>query len=162
MTGHAKLITSYANDLPVVGANAKKFTQEVYSIGVSFGYSMQDIRASAMANKSLDQRLANAARKSVLTKMNDLALYGDDDTSLKGFIDYPNINMYTVMADGTGSSAQWKDKTPDQILRDINEAAQDVRTLTNSVESVNTLLVPDYHYGLLATTLDLQLLTLQS
>ena len=152
MTGHAKLITSYANDLPVVGANAKKFTQEVYSIGVSFGYSMQDIRASAYANKSLDQRLANASRKAVLTKMNDLALYGDADTSLKGFIDYPNINMYTVMADGTGSKSEWETKTSDQILRDINEAAQEVRSLTNSVEFVNTLLVPDTQYGLLATT----------
>jgi len=152
MVGHAKLIHNYANDLPVVGATGKKFTHDVYSLGVSFGYSMQDIRAAAMAGKSLDQRLANAARKAVLTKMNDLAFYGDGDTNMPPFISNPNINAYTVPADGTGSSKAWADKTPDQILRDINDAAQAVRTITKSVEQVNTLLVPDAQYGHLATT----------
>jgi len=152
MVGHAKLIHNYSNDLPVVGASGKKFTHDVYSLGVSFGYSMQDIRAAAMAGKSLDQRLANAARKAVLTKMNDLAFYGDSDTNIPKFISNPNISAYTVPADGTSTSKLWANKTPDQILRDINDAAQAVRTVTKSVEQVNTLLVPDAQYGVLATT----------
>lgn len=152
MVGHAKLIHSYANDLPVVGAFGKEFTSKIYSQGVSFGYSMQDVRNAAFGNVPLNQRLANAARKAVLTQTNDLAFYGDAEAGLQGFINHPNVNYYTVPADGTSSSQAWETKTPDQILRDMNAAAVEVRSVTKSSEVVNTMILPDKQYGHIAVT----------
>lgn len=152
MLGHAKLIHNYANDLPVVNVKAKEFTSKVYSEGVSFGYSIQDIRESKAEGKALDTKLAAAARRSVELLTNDLAFYGDEDTDLQAFFNNPNVNYYTVPADGTGSSKLWANKTPDLILRDINHAAMMVRTVTKATEYVDTLILPDEQYGHIATT----------
>ena len=64
MVGVAKIIANYATDLPRADVRGKKFTSPVESLGASYGYSVQDIRAAAKAGKPLEQRKANAARRS--------------------------------------------------------------------------------------------------
>jgi len=59
--GTAKLISNYADDLPLANVKGKKFSAPVHSMGIGFAYSVQDIRASQMANKRLEQRDATAA-----------------------------------------------------------------------------------------------------
>ncbi len=152
MVGHAKLIHNYANDLPVANVKGKEFTSQVYSEGISYGYSIQDIRESQMAGKGLETRLAASARRAVELLTNDLAFFGDPATSLQPFLNNDNVNYYTVKADGTGSSKLWKDKTPDLIVRDIGEASTLVRTVSKATEVVNTLLLADAEYGHIATT----------
>lgn len=44
--GMAKLLHTYAMDLPNVELTASKTTRQIYGMGVAFGYSLQDIRAA--------------------------------------------------------------------------------------------------------------------
>ena len=150
--GHAKLIHSYANDLPVVNVKGAEFTRKVYSQGISFGYSLQDIRASQYAGKALDQRLANAARKQMMSLTNDLAFYGDDSVSMPPFINNPNVNAYVVPQNAGSTGTEWDKKTPDEIIADINGAATMPRLVTKGVERVTHMLLPDEQYGHIAST----------
>lgn len=150
--GMAKIIESYANDLPRADIRGKEFTQVIKSIGSSYGYSIQEIRASKMVGRSLTQRQANAARRANDQQVNKLAWFGSDEWNIMGLLNNPNIPTASVAADGSGATTQWVNKTPDQILRDMNRLANGIMALTKGVETPNTLLLPVDQYTLVAST----------
>lgn len=149
--GFAKIISDYSNDLPRVDVYGEEVTQKVKSIGDSFGYSIQEIRESQMAGKSLDQRRANAARRAQEEKHNTIAWNGDSEYNLQGFIDFPGITEYTL-PDGTGGTTDWASKTPDEIIADMNGIVTAVISSTNGREVPDTMLLPIDQYELIATT----------
>lgn len=151
-TGMAKVISSFADDLPRADVRGQEFTQTVKSIGCSYGYTLQDIRAAQMAGRSLTDRQSRAARLAHDQKVNRLAWFGDDLYNLPGFLNNPNVPAAPVPADGTGNTTEWINKTPDQILRDLNLIANTVAQTTKGVESPDTMLLPIAQYTLIAST----------
>lgn len=148
----AKLISSYADDLPRADVKGKEFISPVKSLGASYGYNVQEVRAARMAGKPLEQRRADAAKRAILQKENTIALFGDSASGLKGFINNPNISSVVLPADGTGSSALFSAKTADQILRDLNSVCNFIFSNTKGVEQPDTLLLPVSTFTFLATT----------
>jgi hypothetical protein len=151
-TGLARVVSSYADDLPRADIRGKQFTQQVKSLGISYGYSLQEIRSAMFAGKPLQMRQANAARLANDQKANRLAWFGESDFNLVGFLYAPNVPAASVPNDGTGPSTLWVNKTPDQILRDMNQLANGIADLTNGVEAPNTLILPIEQYTLIAST----------
>jgi len=150
--GMAKLIHNYAEDLPNIELNATESTRLIYSSGVAFGYSLQDIRSAAYAGKPLEQRKANAARRQMLYLENQLAFNGDATTQIPPFINNSQTIKVTLSNGATGGSTTWATKTPDEIIKDINAMCSAIRTTTNGVETPNTLLLPEKQYTQIATT----------
>jgi hypothetical protein len=150
--GLARVIESYADDLPRADIRGKEYTQLVNSIGVSYGYSVQEIRAAVYVGRSLTQRQANAARRANDQKINRLAWFGDDLYQILGLINNANVPSATVLNDGIGATTQWVNKTPDQILADMNTLANSISFVTKGVEMPNTLLLPVAQYTLIAST----------
>lgn len=150
--GFAKIVSSYASDFPRCDIKGKEFSSIVKSLGDSYGYNVQEIRAAMMAGKPLQQRRANAARRAILAKEHDLAMWGDAVHNLGGFLTNTNIPSGTVPADGVGPSTLWSTKTPEQWLRDMSLCAAGPTTNTNGVEQANVLLLPLEHYSMVAST----------
>lgn len=150
--GRARIIRSYADDLPEAGVIGTQLTNPVVSIGSSYRYSHQEIRASQFANVNLPMRQAEAARRANDQLVNDLALTGDTTVQLYGFLNNPNIPVNPVPADGTGGNTEWSTKTPDQILRDMNLIVNTVFSQSNGVEMPDTLLLPLAQYTYISST----------
>jgi hypothetical protein len=150
--GVAKIIASYADDLPRADIKAKEFTSIVKSLGSSYGYNLQEIRAAKMAGKSLSERKLKAARRAMAQKENSAAWFGDADANCQGLFDNANINSVTIPNDGTGPSTKFEDKTADKILRDLNSMATAIHDVTLGVESPDTLLMPLKQYNQIFTT----------
>lgn len=151
-TGLARIIASYADDLPTADIRGKQFTSQVRGIGVSYGYSRSDIRAAMMAGKPLQQRVANAAKLANDQLANQIAWFGDTQFNIQGFLYAPNVPAAPVENDGTGGNTEWTTKTPDQILRDMNDLCNSIFALTNGVEAPDTLILPNAQYALIAST----------
>jgi len=150
--GVAKIIADYSDDLPRADVVAKEFTSPVKSIGNSYGYSIQEIRAAQERKRSLPTRKASAARRGHDQEHNRIAWFGDANTNLPGFLSNANIPVLTLAADGAGSSTKFVDKTPDQIIRDLNRMPNSIRALTKGVENPDTLLLPYEAYDHIAST----------
>lgn len=148
--GAAKIIHSYANDLPALEVSGKKTVRLVYSEGISFGYSLQDIRNAQMAGKSLTNRKANGCRRQMLSLENRLAFHGDSTTDIPGFIGAVNINQVSI-PNGDTASPLWSSKTPDEILADVALMVDAIVDGSNGVEHPNTLLIPIAHFTLIST-----------
>lgn len=149
--GIAQILASYADDAPRADVKGKQFTSLVKPLASSYGYDLMEIRKAKMAGKPLVQKRANAAKRAIDYKQNLIAFFGDTASGLKGLLNHPNIQEYTVPADGTGATKTWSTKTADQILRDMNGIVNQVFTVTKGVHQADTLLLPLAAYTLIAT-----------
>lgn len=140
-TGMAKIITNYATDLPRADVKGKPTTAMVKSIGDSYGYSMQEMRASRMAGKSLDVRKAESARYQIEYLNNKIAWAGDAESGLMGILSEGNDIPYYTIPQGASGSTQWSSKTPDEILADINGMQKFVSKTTKNAEQPDTLVL---------------------
>lgn len=142
-TGLAKIIDNYSDDLPRADVIGKPSYAQIKSIGVSYGYSAQEMRASRLAGKSLDVRKATAARRQNDRKTNQIAWKGDDATALLGVLSTgQGIPLFAIQAGATSNKTTWLEKTADEILDDVNAMAEQVAETTNNVERPDTLCVP--------------------
>lgn len=110
----ADIISNYSDDF----SRAEIFGSEsspvkVRSIGLAYGYSVQELRAAMFAGKPLDARKAAAVRKAIEAKMDSLAALGSTTYSLGGFAKLSGVPI-TSLPNGTWSSA-----TNAQVLEDL-------------------------------------------
>lgn len=154
ITGMAEIINNYATDLPRVDVKGESHTANIKSIGDSYGYNVQEMRASRMAGKSLDARKGAAARRASDYAVNKIAFAGDDKHNLVGIFsqgnDIPYYTLSEVEIDGV-KYTDWAHKTADQILEDINGMQKFVDKITMSIEKPDTLALPAYIYMDLST-----------
>tara|TARA_R110000851_G_scaffold96792_2_gene209928 strand:+ start:15202 stop:16251 length:1050 start_codon:yes stop_codon:yes gene_type:complete len=148
--GSAKIINAYADDLPRADVAGKETIIPVRSVGTSYGYNLDEIQSSQLTGAALDQRRANAARRSVEQTTNDVAFFGDAESGMGGLFDNPNIPTGAVVNPGSGT--EWVNKTPDQILFDVNDLFADIFETTKMVESGNTLLLPAAQWSYIMST----------
>ena len=144
--GLAKIISNYATDLPRADVKGKPTTAIIKSIGDSYGYSVQEMRASRMAGKNLDVRKAESARYQIDYLCNKIAWNGDKETGLKGVLSEGNDVPLYVLANGVSGKTTWADKTADEILADLTGMQKQMATVTKKVEKADTLALPSYAY----------------
>lgn len=141
--GLAKVLDNYSTDLPRADVIGKPSYATIKSIGDSYGYSAQEMRASRLAGKSLDARKGESARYQVDNLINRIAWAGDKGSGLMGVLsDGQNIPLYLVAAGGTTGKTKWTEKSADEILDDVNGMAKQVAKVTKNVERPDTLCVP--------------------
>ena len=142
-TGLAKIIDNYSTDLPRADVTGKPSLAVIKSVGDSYGYSAQEMRASRLAGKSLDTRKAESARYQIDSIINKIAWRGDEESGLMGVLSAgQNIPLFTITAGADSSKTTWLEKTADEILMDVNGMQKQVAKVTKNVERPDTLCVP--------------------
>lgn len=142
-SGAAKVIQNYSTDLPRADVNGKPSFAQIKSLGDSYGYSAQEMRASRLAGKSLDTRKGESARFQIDNLNNIIAWRGDDESGLMGVLsEGQSIPLYAVTAGATSGKTKWTEKTADEILADVNGMAKQVARVTKNVERPDTLCLP--------------------
>lgn len=149
--GVAAIISNFADDLPRVDLLAKEEVARVRYVGGAYGYSYKELKNAQMIGVNLNTDKGAAVKRAVDTKLNRIAWNGVDGDPHSGFLSNENINEFVLPADGTESSTKLRDKTEEQILRDLNDFVNSVRVATNYEETVNTLLLPPEVHAFLST-----------
>lgn len=154
VTGLAEIINNYAEDMPRADVKGEPTTVNIKSVGVSYGYNAQEMRASVYTGKGLDARKATATRRAHDLKVNQIAFTGSDKDKMVGlFSDQAGIPEYALSEVEVGGvkHTEFAYKTPDQILDDINGMQIYIDQLTNSIERPDTLALPSYEFMRLST-----------
>lgn len=149
--GMADIIANYADDLKRADVVGTEETIKIYAIGNAYGYSTDDIRAAQMTGRPLPAMKALAARRAHDALINKLAFKGDKAHNIIGIIDHPNISEYVVPNTGEGSKTEWKYKSADQILDDMNAMAALPVDVTEGVEIPDSMALALDCYNIIAT-----------
>lgn len=152
--GMAKIVSNYADDLPAADVNGKEFNTPVKSIGTSYVYNIQEIRAAAMAGRPLNPRKAAAARRANDIAVNQIALTGNAESGLPGLLTNPNVQEYTLPTDGDASGTTFASKisTPNKIIRDLNAMVTQIVSTSKGVHAPNVLALPPETIALIGST----------
>jgi hypothetical protein len=101
---------------------------------------------------NLSTERAEAARRAYEEFMDRLSRFGSPAKGFTGMLNNASVTRADAVADGTGSSPLWANKTADQQARDVNQALTGIFGGSNTVEIADTVLMPVAAMELLATT----------
>lgn len=159
LTGRAQWQSGYAKDIPLADVSQDRQTRNFQLAAIGYQWNIEEVNAAmAMPGMSLSDRRARAARLAYDKFLFDLVLRGSAEKGMGGLINFPGVTAINAPADGTGGSTLWVNaagvgqKTPAQIVRDINLALQGVFISTFESELADTLLLPVEAYTYIAGT----------
>lgn len=142
-TGSAAIVSNYASDFPRVEMSVSSVTQKIVSLGDSYSFSMQDIRAAMMAGTQLEAAKSQIARRAIWRKEEDLACLGSTEHGIQGLLDHSAIPATTA-------AGAWTAATPDAIASDVAALTSNMRDVTADIYSPDTLLLPSTRYSVIA------------
>jgi hypothetical protein len=146
-TGEFKVIADAADDLPRADISQTEKSINIRSIGGSFGYTVQELRAAQMANIALEQRRASAVRHAYEEKVEDIAMFGEASVGLGGFFNNSTVDL--VVADkwftDSGTTAQ-------EMLELLNYGVTAIVNGSKMKEEPDTILMPYEDYNKVSTT----------
>lgn len=112
-----------ANNIPVVQANLDKGLFKAHTFAAALRVMFVDMAKSNFIGRSLDQLLGQGVRLAYDKHMDANVYVGMEEYGTTGLINNPDAVESTAASNGaTTPSTKWADKTPDQILADINSA----------------------------------------
>jgi hypothetical protein len=151
--GEAKILDSYADDVPMVGVKGAEFSEKIVPIADGYFISIQDLRAAAFSGQDIDGRKALAARKVMERKLDKLIALGDAGVAMKGFANHASVPLETAAGTLNGG---WDAATNADIIEDLEFMSKQVydRTLgtrgdPDQGEGV-TIALPTTKFSLLA------------
>ncbi len=157
-TGSAAIVDSYAADMPEAEVSAVENMSRCYSLGVSYTYSIQDMRAAQKAGVPLEARKAFAARRAMEQAIDQIAFYGltqrpggvaqaiknapatqssTDNLQAYGMTNFPGLPAFATANDWTSSSTSVQ-----TIVDDWNKYVNQIITTTEGVHIPNCVVFP--------------------
>lgn len=147
--GETAIISGKATDLPRGDIDGKEYTIDVRTLGNAFGYSRQEIAAAKLTGMPLEQRKAEATRRSYEEKVNQLSWFGNAESKIQGFFGGPagdpwstcSHSVVSAAVGGTNSTVWGVDKTPNEIIADLTNACATMYSDTKKLFRPDTILI---------------------
>lgn len=159
VSGVANWQAAAAKDIPLSDVSQERTVRNFHLAAIGYQFNLEEVNTiMGFPGASLPDRRAKAARLAYMKFMYDLTLKGSAAKGLKGIINYTGVTATDAPNDGTSSARVWIDangvgqKTPAQIVRDINLGLQGVYLTTGMIELADTLLLPIEAYNYIAST----------
>lgn len=142
MAGAAAWYTGGAKDIPLADVNMAMVEHSFHMAAIGYEYNLEEVGKAQFLGIQLSARRALAAKRAYEQFMWNLALFGDTSKGKYGLLNSNLVSSGNVAADGTGTSTYWADKTPAQIVRDINTVITPIWTGSLYIEMADTVLLP--------------------
>jgi len=122
---------------------------------VGYRYSMKELERVAKLGTSLDGIKVETAINASLSLAQEICFFGDESRDIVGFFNNPDIPTISPKAGANGND--WENKTPKEILADINYLFATAFTRTKQQEfkvnsKTNRLMLPTAKFSYIATT----------
>ena len=152
MAGEAKFLSGAAGDMPFNQVTRGTASHDFAMIGSGWEWNLEEINQASLYGHNLNADKAVSATRSIERLLYDIAMKGSTEKGWSGFVNQGNVTTTDAPGTGTGSSTYFKDKTPAQVLADLNGLLSGISRSTNEVEFANTLALPPEVFDLLAST----------
>lgn len=152
--GYAKLISSYADDLPRVDQFGYEVTARARPLGDAYGWDIFEVETAQEEGRNLPAEKAGIAREGVENLIDKLLLSGDTSYGLVGLANQPNALTY-VLPNGAGGTQKWLGanmKTNAEILADLVKIAGYSKKQSYGRLVPDTMLLPPTPWEIVSTT----------
>lgn len=149
-----------ANGIPIVQASVDKGVYKAHTFAAALRVMWQDMQRANFIGRSLDNLLQDGVRMAYDKHMDANVYVGITEYGTTGLVNNPNA-VETTAANGAAGTATWATKTPEEILKDINNAlAAGWGANANDPTAIpNHILIPYEQYLYIMTTMVTDLAT---
>ena len=151
LRGKANWINGGSKDLPRVDVSGTEVQYPIKTIGDSFGYDVLEIEAARVAGINLETERSNAASFVVEQGLDEAIFLGVPDLGINGLLSNTDVPNIQAANNAGATSRKWVDKTPDEILADVNLAFTTTNVDTLGKERPSKLGLPLLQYNDIAT-----------
>ncbi len=140
-----------SNQIAGVALDIGKTASPLYLWGMEVSYTIPELESAIRLGRPVDaQKLVGLQLKHQMDT-DEMVYIGDTTVGKFGLVNNPDVQTDYVAADGAGSSTLWSTKTPDQILRDVNELLSSVWAASGWAVVPDKLLVPPTKFAYLVS-----------
>lgn len=102
--GMAKVMASFGADMQMMNIKGKKYFAKMFTYGLGYGYSYDEMLSAATSNTPLDSMLGVECREMHERTISNVIWTGDSEHDIVGFSVHPNIPAVALKGDwGTAS-----------------------------------------------------------
>lgn len=139
--GKADWISGMAKDIPLADVTRGSSSIDYEMAALGYEFSLEEVNVAAMLGMPLTTMKADAARRGSQELLYDLALFGSTRKGMAGLLNSALAASGLVANNAGATSRLWVNKTPAEILADVDGILTGAYLGTNTVELADTLLV---------------------
>ena len=113
-------ISPNTTTLPGVSINGERVTLPLRLLGQEVSYSSVELERSQLLGQPIDAQKFNALNTIYQMATDEMIYVGDSAVGAEGLVNSTLVTSGSV-PNGTGGSPLWTNKTPDEILKDVND-----------------------------------------
>ena len=149
-----------SNGIPIVQASVDKGVYKAHTFAAALRVMWQDMQRANFIGRSLDNLLQDGVRMAYDKHMDANVYVGITEYGTTGLVNNPDA-VETTAANGAAGTATWATKTPQEILKDVNDAlAAGWSANANDPTAIpNHILIPYEQYLYIMTTMVTDLAT---
>lgn len=140
--GRSKWINGASTDIPFLELSMNQYSTTYQMGALGYQWNIEELNQAILARRNIGDEKATEVRKRVERDLYEYIITGNSEKNWTGLVNDPTVFSSLVAATGTGASPRWANKTPDQILFDINQILVGIKTTTNQIEWADTLRLP--------------------
>ena len=143
------------NEIARIQANLSKDSIKTSLFQSAFSVKYVDLQFNKMTGRDIESMLEDGTRL-LYDRYIDKAVYkGFPDQDIYGLVNHPSVTASNVAMNAGNTSRKWEDKTPQEIMNDINDAIETAWAATEYDDSAvpNHILIPPEQFALLQGTI---------
>lgn len=113
-------ISPNTTTLPGVSVNGERVVLPLRLLGQEISYTSVELERSQLIGQPIDTQKFDAMNIMYQMNTDEMVYVGDTDVGAKGLLNSSLVTTGAV-ANGTAGTPQWTTKTPDEILKDVND-----------------------------------------
>lgn len=113
-------ISPNTTTLPGVSVNGERIVLPLRLLGQEISYTSVELERSQLVGQPIDAQKFDAMNIMYQMNTDEMVYVGDSDVGATGLVNSSLVTSAAV-ANGTAGTPQWVTKTPDEILKDVND-----------------------------------------
>jgi len=151
-TGGKSWISREATAVPGVNINIDKIPHPLYLWGKEVKWTLPELEAAMKLGRPIDAQKLEALKILHEMESDEQAYVGDVNFGVPGLVNNDSVIVPASVDPGAALSTKFANKTPDEILADLNEAITSVWAASAWAKTPNRVMMPPLQFGYLATT----------
>lgn len=140
LLGRAEFVGDDVEDFPLVDFSLSEEVFNIRKLGVAYKHTMDEIEKSEALGRGLDTKRANAARRAMELKLNEIMWYGDQRQQLFGALNYPD-SPHVVLSNTIDDTTN-----PDVIKDMLTDLLTSIYSATNQTAEPDSIWLPTEAY----------------
>lgn len=148
--GNMPWASAEGNAIPGISVNGNRVVTPLRLLAREISYTSVELERSQLTAQPIDVQKVAGLNTSYQMNTDQMVYIGSADVGAKGLLNSAQVTSGSV-ANGVGGSPLWINKTPDEILADVNTLVESAWSASGFAVCPGSLLLPPFQFSYIAS-----------